>query len=635
MTGPGSSKGNLVSRFSDGQFSRSLSNKFELVNGAEIKFLAEAPIYEVTTCDGSPDPKLVLTRKNGRFPCEHDVLPPTIEISADNSDKFVIGRGLEANCRPDGDNQQFSREHVYIRFVRGAGWILEPFNRNPGSLRWAHRVESQGVSDPMATQFVSDESLSMRSHNRIISGELVLVPGMMIDWVPRGDFREYTPIPAYAVRAPADKSDEDTGLISLEIPDDARGFPQTIELCPSKSPLTLGRADTNDVILRHTRISNNHAAFVYDSTIRSWSLQIFGENLPGISVKGELLELANKEILSSTTQQTASKCRSQIIKLIDSLERYRGEMDNVAVMGEVQILEEDSIRGAMRGEQVPKLTERAQRGYFLWLKAYGLLVADSLAPDESKSIQDATRAIKSIGKTREGIRRVGKQRGERYTGFCGNFNKDVAHLKSSDMHENGILVKLVDQITNDFKAGRSSEIYLATGMSSHHTVTIIKNNSGRVSLISYNAGLGAQPTEYSNNVFAKMECSIKEGVNVSDLVLLLAERKLHRYKSSEGQALDRSINSVLADHKYSQEVSPQHKRNCTTRSTREFLRDFLPGRVFNHFHKQVASPELSDPKVVLAALQIRLKMLEKYILRKGWGLPSADSSKIDWSRYVD
>jgi hypothetical protein len=110
---------------------------------------------------------------------------------------------------------------------------------------------------------------------------------------------------------------------------------------------------------------------------------------------------------------------------------------------------------------------------------------------------------------------------------------------------------------------------------------------------------------------------------------------LHAMYSQPWIAASHAIDDALGPIVDYRAQKPQGKGNCTTRSTREMLRDILPGPIFAHLHAHVSNPEICDPADVMAALQMRRNALEAYIRMQRQQEAARPEGQVDGEQPVE
>lgn len=455
--------------------------------------------------------------------------------------------------------------------------------------------------------------------------EVPLRAGMLVQILPHSD--GYTNIPPYEVKKAVGGPNPE---LVMQITDRSTGYAPEIRLSGKNDVKTLGKAGAQ-VTLNHPRISRLHATISWDEGNKSWSYMTMNTP-PSVQVgDGFLADMQERaENVRPKNTADARKQMQEIDRLVGDMQGVRAGMKNVhQLMNDVQGLE-NSIGGG--GWAAHPRTEDSQEGYRAWVQAYTILYNEQLSAENKAQLAQAHAAITDIGRFRGEIRDM-ESYGNRLTKVPATLQGVVAASKASNYSKD--MQALVNEELKPLSETPPKAIYPASGFRGHHTVMRIEKDDKGYVVTNYNAGGGARDVPGdSSKVMGLYRQRLKPGVDVADFVRAVNERKMQYEHTSDGLAVATAMEASLSPVFDYVAVPPQVYPNCTTRSTREMLKDTLPVELFTHLHNHVSNPEVCDPAEMMAALQMRRDALKSHLEQAGEQSIAAPANIADWAKSV-
>jgi hypothetical protein len=618
-------------------FSREGKQKYELEVGTQVRLLPEMPPYEVTsistgkppvitfTLRGNPTYNYTSTRKNKLTGVEESeartaILPEKIELQGDKL--RTIGRESSS----DGliNVTSVSGTHATVHFDKAREkFILTATNLNKGKIRNATQLGHDRVRDVVGAAM----TMMVGGGNDTEDGiDVPLRPGMIVQILPntRG-----TKIPPYVVKKAVGGSRPE---LVMECEDKSKGFPDIIQLNGKDACKLIGRGGA-DFEMNHAGIHRMHATLAWDDVNKNWSYMTTYDP-PSIQVGNQFLQ-DMRDASERVTPRDVNDARRQISDidmLINDMQAERSQMKNVLqMMADVQKLEARTILTPEHERHRGAKTEDSQSGYRNWLRAYKILYQESLDPATAAALDTGMGAMTAMERNRDALRELEGR------AYVNNMPGDMmGALKACKAAGYGSQMQaVVDRECEPLKAHPPKPAFIVSGFQGHHTVTRIDKDAQGYVVTTYNAGAGAKEApDGSGNVMAMYRQRLDAKVPVEDFIRLVNERKIRPYLSLEGAQFEEMMGKALGPVKEYRIEPPQHKGNCTTRSTREMLKDMMDPAAFEHMHRHVSNPDVCDPAEVMAALQMRREALDGYIQKQGQKPVAKPRNQADWSKSV-
>jgi len=265
-------------------------------------------------------------------------------------------------------------------------------------------------------------------------------------------------------------------------------------------------------------------------------------------------------------------------------------------------------------------TEKSLYAYELLINAFKLTNAELLSDQEKTALDANMGVISALEKDRIMLRAIEE----------GANNKDsIDNYKKENRDTYPYAAQLQQLVESKFRElEEKNEAYFVSSVRRHHAITkIVKRDTGYF-LISYNAGFEspkAKEDPKDEDVLGTCEREIKLGSpdKIKSLMRAICEKKIRRLGTDPWIELRQEIEGYLGKVTRSHQVSPQHKDNCTTRSTREMLRDNLPSHTFANMYKFVSDPERNHLDSIIESLETKHAALEM------WGKNQQPQYKIN------
>lgn len=605
----------------EGAFSRAGSEKYELMVGSIIDLRAadgQFPSERFTVKSISSDignPVITLV----------DDLGKTHTLAGRKS--FSIGRNEDCEIRIDNDS--VSRIHARINYDPVShAYILEGHNKNYGK---AYNVLKTTMEQKHGVLAHSETIADFRPGEEIEPAliDVALRPGMRVQFVAHDP--KYPSLPYYEVKKAIGGSKPQ---LELERVGDDKDYPQTFKLEGRDASGLLGRAGTAFNV-NHPCIGRVHASIGWNDKDKQWEYTTT-RKAPVVALGSrfiaEMQQLADHASVKSTAQALGEVKR--IDALVGDMQKVRVDMENVQKLELATVLTPYAQRD--RGAH----SEDSQRGYKNWIEAFSILYQDGLSARHRQELEYGKAAVERIGEYRAELRDM-ESYGEKLKPVSPkNGMPSAAALLDASRKTNyaADMDKLVKQMCQPLlapKAGEEAAIYPISGFRGHHTVTrITKDDKGYI-VTTYNAGAGAKEVAGGEElVVVKESRRLKKGVKLEDYVRLVAERKMQPMVEYVGVALEAAAQDMLGEVIATRIDKPQGKGNCTTRSTREMLKDVMSEELFSKVHEHVSNPQVCDPAEIMAALQIRRHAMEQYLAEHQVGAPARPRDQADWSQSI-
>ncbi len=540
-----------------------------LEKGLQLKFKEDMPTYEVTEI--TPDHVTFKCMEKLTSAQKTEGLPETFTATK----LFTIGR------YPDSSLQlapgTISRRHQTIGPNPNNGqWYLTHYSRNRAEVRHPdHDVTIRNITethkDAAEITFISETVSNINPSEPL--PPFPIINGM--------EFHFHPALPAYKARI----SKEDGSLTLERSNKEDLGYPRMIKVGVGES-ITLGRkSGEHCVVLPHPDISGEHAHITWDAKTQAFIYEHTGRRSPVVRLPQLMEELQQAYAKLSLSPEQAEQQSAAIDTLVTQLKTHTQQVQDV------QRLEVDTVLTPWYQRDVGARTEDSQKGYEMWLRAYELLFRERLTEDTSKGLLHMAEVVKQLGDDRANLRDV-----ENYS------LPDKASERDTELN------KYIAEKIHALEA--TGEVYLVAGNKGHHAITRIrKDGAGGYLVTNYNAGADAEGGLISGQVLGTCERRLKPEQNVGRVIRLVTESKLSRLL--EAYTLGREIEAMLEPQILrSRETSAQGKGNCTTRSTREMLKDTLEPTAFSHMHGYVSDPNMATAEDLISALQLKLQALK-------------------------
>ena len=606
----------------------------KVIEATQIKFLEDMPPYEVNQLSTDRPPSLTLSLTGSTKYYKGNKLPD--EIKLEGSQRHFVGRDQA------GGEKAISSQHFAVDFDSNRNaFVMKGMSRNDGYVRNALQlgIVRAGDFNVGADQTMVDFRAPKSNTEEAWTTDLPLRPGMIVQFAKKleNPGMRVTDLPFYVVK---DAAGGPKPRLLLENEGNTAGFPKKIEMRGKDDTKMIGSIAGLDVIINHPQVSSLHAFIHWDDQNKSWTYM--SKQKPIVSLGNKFMQEMDRinRDLSPPNPAAARAQMVEIDKLITNMQQVRELMENVQVQEGATIITPYHKRGGA-------MTEESQRGYQNWVHAYQILYQDEpdkINPQTNKLLDKARAAMLTMANDREDLRDI-----EHWAVLPDKLPKDTrgilkecraANYYYNQAMDSGIR-PIVDRQLEPLLRKPPEDTFIVSGFKGHHTVTKIEKDPeskkrDRYIVTTYNAGAGAiEAPDNPKNVLAMYKQRLNEDVDVRDFIQLVNERKIRPYFNPQGlqiaNAIDESLDKTIIAQT---EMPPQGKGNCTTRSTREMLRDMLPDQVFQHLHAHVSNPEVCDPAEVMAALQMRRAALDTYLDHKGEHSVVAPADQQDWGQSV-
>lgn len=623
--------------------SRSDDKEYLLALGSQFRLLRDGAVYTVRqvntpsyTAEGVPNrkvpPLLTLVAE-----APYTGAMPSITISGYGSK--TVGTRADCDVVLSGNNE-ISRVHASFKFdEKLKGFTLICKGLNPSCVRRVKELHPSVAKDPLrADKTITDVHAALPADEEmVLYREVGIRPGMIIDLLPppteaerrkavEAIDKKVAAIPTYVVR-------KATGGVHPELVIEAQGelngYPARMELSGDGASKTIGRM-AGDYHFDHPRISRKHAVISWDKEAKEW-IYATPYQVPVVHVGSDFLKdmYARARKVAPASVEKAQVQIKGIDALMGSMQEFRESMANV------QRMEEKTRPNMSPEEKRGGKTEDSQQGYNNWVQAYRVLYNETLKREEKDALTLARRAITAIAKYRGALREIEKTS----SGLSELPDTREGILMASRIsgHAPAMQVLIEDEMQG-LREVPPKPIFPLSGYRGHHTVTKIEREGDRHIVTTYNTGQGLLPAPDDRSMAMGMYRQVlSPKVKVEDFVRLLNECKMLAYDDPDNIKIRRQIEGCLSPILPGwRKEKPQGKGNCTTRSTREMLKDILPAALFADLHRHVSNPEICDPADVMAALQRRRDALVEYVRVHGGGKVSKLPDWMqDWSKSVD
>ncbi|NBO18547.1 MAG: FHA domain-containing protein, partial [Proteobacteria bacterium] len=595
----------------------------KLIKGSEIELIEDMPKYRVTelvVADPASQRPASITMKlqgaakgtlQGATEKISYEMPEQILFRGDKT--FLIGRGKQ--CDAIVECTKISRTHASVHYdSRRKSFILSGLNTNRGygdNVVVPSREQQQDLLAGANT--IQDSVLPP------VMAEVPLRPGQLIKI--RKDEIGYAEIPPYEVKKAVGGVKPE---LLLEINGDAHGFPPRISLIGKDASAALGLGSAN-YNFAHPKISRLHASIAWDDSHKNWTYSTLNEP-PEVHMGNRFLadmRQAADEIQPADTAQAKMQI-GMIDALINGMQEVRGKMRNVEqMMGAVQGLERHTIATPEWERGRGAHTEDSQKGYKNWIDAYRILYQDQQNSTQRAALKQASEAVGDIGVFREELRRIeeyAESLRQRYgeAKFANERAKPTALQKqefdilsrvndpkrASTVTPKEVLM-VVDRL--NFKADLDKLVEMemkslqkeppqsfpVSGYEGHHTVTRIQKDDKGYVVTTYNTGGRAKWSPNDGSMVMGMyRQRLNPKSDIKDFVKLLNVRKMMG-DDTMGNGVEKVMEGMLGPVIEHRDEPPQHKGNCTTRSTREMLKDILSELCFPPQHCPLKAWELA------------------------------------------
>lgn len=583
----------------------------QLTKGMRIRFLEDWPAYEVENI-GNTKPLLTLHRA---WPMPDHVhskdLPPTFTMRS----QYTVGREMDSDLKIHSKDEMISRNHGVFHFSpQNQHWYYTHYGANPGAI--THSKQAVEIIDRAQVEPTSYHRRPQVEYEDTVTNELRgnaepvnIVNGMTFQFHPA--------LPIYEAKI---TTKDNQPFLTLERQDETsqdKRYPARIEVTKNQT-IALGRiTGENAVVLPHPNISRDHASIAWDEAEESFLYEPAPGSLPPIIRMPKLLTSLQNEYAKMTFAKTqAEQQLPEINTLIDELQTHKGLAERA------QQLELDTVATPWFERDKGAHTEDSQKGYEMWLRAYEMLFREKLAETSSQALLHMANAIGQMSEDRRNLRNI-----EPYPQPALSLPPDLTQLKDGSDRDKQIQ-SYVDR--KALQLQEKGELYLVSGFNRHHTVTRIRKDASGYLVSNYNAGAGTTLAPDGEHVLGMYERRLKNTSDVREFIWLTTERKFWPRQDDIGKALKSAINNKLEPKILrSHEVVRQHKGNCTTRSTREALRDALDFRTFTELHSHVSDPNMATVDDLLSALEVKRAALERSLGIKiqRWSSPKMPPSR--------
>jgi|GEM_PF-3680765 len=621
------------------EFKAAGGQSYGLRVGSEIKFLSEMPVYKVTEVDTPPKtPRINIVRQSEKSEYtyydgdkkEHVTTHLPDNLTMAGTKKFGIGR-QSTDCM-SLPVSAVSRVHVTMHFDnRSNRFVMKAVNSNPGYIRNAARIGllqttnlAQGgdtLVDFRAPKKEGEEEIKAET-------EVLLRPGMTVKLLP--DAHNVVTVPTYQVKTAV------SGVkpqLELEMIGDTMRYSAAatrVKLEGKDASRNIGSLEDPAIVsVNHPLISRFHASLYYDTNQNSWIYNTV-QQPPVVGVGNQFLadmgDVGRR--VAGTKPDDARNEITEIDALIDDMQKDRDGRKNVLeLMKKVQGLEMATIDTKPEDRERGGRTVDSQRGYRNWLHAYKLLYKEDIAAVDMAGLDKAMKAMNTMEQDRIVLEDI-----ESYsTGMFPKLTKSEPYEILKAVRKTGYnkdMSELVERQVAPLNSKPPESSVVVSGFRGHHTVTKIDKDSKGYLVTTYNTGAELKYADDGENALSKYSRHLNKSVKIEDFVRLLDERKVRHQAQGDSDKIHNAIESSLGKIEVSEVAPPQHKGNCTTRSTREMLKDMIAPERFAHLHRHVSNPDVCDPADILAALQMRRDALAAIapVVRP--------KTQVDWAQSV-
>jgi hypothetical protein len=507
---------------------------------------------------------------------------------------------------------------------------MKAMNRNPGQIRYATRIGTLKESDLAAAgeTIANYRRPNNDKHDEIpIETEVLLRPGMTVKLV--SDHPGLPDVPTYLVK------NANSGIkpeLELEMLGDSKRYGKAaqIKITGKDSIKNIGNITDDAVVnVNHPRISRFHATLYFDESQKSWVYNTLQEP-PIIGIGNQFLNRMGDmpKRVAGTTPNDARREIAEIDALIDNMQNNKGSMQNaLELMKKVQHLELATVFTKPEDIHHGGRTTDSQRGYRNWLHAYKLLYKEDISAADMKGLNLAMDAMNKMAEEREIIADIESYAASYFPRLTSAKPADILKACRESQY-NCDMNELVNGQLAPLEKIPPEATIIASGFRGHHTVTKIEKDDKGYLVTTYNTGAELIYADDGENALSKYSRHLNKDVKIEDFVRLIDERKVRRQYQADSDKIDTAIQSMVGKIEVFEIAPPQHKGNCTTRSTREMLRDMIAPERFAHLHRHVSNPDLCNPADILAALQMRRDALALIAPME------RPQSQADWSQSV-
>jgi hypothetical protein len=278
----------------------------------------------------------------------------------------------------------------------------------------------------------------------------------------------------------------------------------------------------------------------------------------------------------------------------------------------IKIINPDKLKIAKKLEHATFITPKEERknggkseeslnSYATLLEGYLLLNRNILTQKGVEQLEENIQIIRELEEDRIFLREI-EQNPKHQKDIHGVYDKN----KRAGYSYNDDLNKLINKKYAALE--KSGKTHTVIGIRGHHEIAkyskLGSNGNPGHHQTTHNSGFEARqaPTNPTHGkVMGTAEEPIKDSSErgIKDLMRTNFEKKIREYnpekpnpiQSKNYQVLTKEASAFLGKIVRYNEVDEQHKGNCTTRSTREMLRDNLDRQLFKSVYDFVATPE--------------------------------------------
>ncbi len=571
------------------------SRTFVIRKDTELKILSGTPTYKVVVLETEKEPpELVLETDK-----PDDTYPRQLKMVGKGP--HIIGRDEELSGKAlNIPHHAVSRDHISIHLNNEKRFIISGNNRNPICIKNAEELDpiTAASLDNHAETVVEYKVPGAKEEPRENSEDLPLRMGMRVVFSKA--------IPAYRV---AEATGGDNPRLRLVCEKEDPKYPSVMEAIGKNATPTIGRGGLPTYDLGYARMHRGfHSMLSWNEASNEWML--FPYQTPPVLEAPAGFFQAVYAVLPIVRLRNADAGVEEIRaldKLIDEIQEARPKMENV------QFLEQATMYVPPERRDEGGHTEDSQRGYLNWLKAYQAIFNERLDDTDHSKLDKAVTIVDKLEQDRATLRPL-----ERYNLVQTVTSKDAKEILQELPHEGKTGIEKFTQEQCE-KLHHDHSLWLVSGFKRHHTVTHIEEvYGGDYTVTVWNAGGAAKDAGDGANVMAMYQQRLHNPADVDSFVRLVAERKVRAFAEKGNEKIAAAMEEMLSPEIDQCRVEPpQHRGNCTTRSTREMLKDVLGKPLFEDVHRHVSNPQVCDPADIMAALQLRRQELEKRVQKLG------------------
>lgn len=585
-------------------------DKVALQPGMRIRFLHDFPDYVVDRIDPGVIAVTLHRADDAQLPqgFTPESFPKTITIT----DDCLIGRNPEADWRlrtvSGAPDRRLSNDQAYVHFSPERNcWYYEQYGINPSLAAPPDRIDAQlNIITAATTKKEEDKAAheTVRGPGNPSAGiaePLKIIDGMTFQFAPAA------PIYCASIK-PGPK-----GAVLMLTPHrrqpDSKRYPEIVAV-QNGIGAAIGRLEVSGMTrLINPRISRFHATIQWSSEENGFIYTPWNGMAPCIRVPDLCEEREKRYKARPFTKEQAQQQLPEVEALLRELSDYKPQ----ARIAQGQERHTQLVLPEERGKGAD--TEDSQKGYEMWLRAYELLHREQLKPEASQKLLKMAAVIRTLGEDRQELAKIEDPKSFPKPNIAENLEK----LKEGP-RGHAVAKYIDDKCTALMQTG---EVYILSGYHKHHALTHIKKDDAKGGYLvrTYDAASGEKAgSDHPGKVLGMTEKHLKitdttfPEKDARNFIWLTTELRLTKLRSETGIALVGKIHGALGPTEHAHAVWPQKRQNCTTRSTREMVKDVLRpehNEVFKDLHKHVCDPNRTTPDDLEDALRMKYEHLAK------------------------